>query len=44
MTRFVFTLPIETYKKLRQKSFDRNISMARYVLQALVWRLEQEED
>ena len=44
MQRFIFTLPIVVYKKLRQKAFDRNISMARYVLQALAWRLEQEED
>ena len=44
MKRFIFTLHLEIYNKLRQKAFDRNISMARYVLEALVWRLEQEVD
>lgn len=44
MTRFIFSMPIDVYRKLRKKAFDRNISMAKYVLHALIWRLEQEED
>lgn len=42
--RFIFSLPDEVFKKLRQKAFDRNISISLYVIQAIVMRLETEVD
>lgn len=44
MKRFILSLPIDIFKRLRQKAFDRNISMALYVKQAVLLRLEQEKD
>jgi hypothetical protein len=41
--RFIFTLPIEIFKEARQHAFDRNISLSLYILQSVVWRLDQEE-
>ena len=41
--RYIFNLPFSVYTKLREVAFKRNISMSKYVLDALVWRLEQEK-
>lgn len=43
MKRFIFSLPIEICLKLRRIAFERNISMAKYVLEALIFRLQNEE-
>lgn len=41
--RYIFNLPLPIYRKLREVAFKRNISMSKYVLDALIWRLEQEK-
>jgi hypothetical protein len=44
MKRFIFSLPLEICLKLKKKAFSRNISMAKYVLEALIFRLQHEEE
>jgi len=42
--RYIFNMPVAIYKKLREVAFKRNISMSKYVLDALLWRLNQEDN
>jgi len=42
MKRFLLSLSPEVHEKLRQWAFKRNISMSRYVVEALMWRLSRE--
>ena len=44
MKRFIFTLPMEVYLKMRKVAFKKNISMSMYVQQALLYMLEKEVD
>jgi len=40
--RLVFNIPIDMYEKLRFVAFKRNISMSKYVLDSVLWRLHNE--
>ena len=42
--RFIFTLPVEVFKKAKSHAFERNISLSLYVLQAILWRLGEEKE
>jgi len=41
--RFIFTIPPDIFKQIRKAAFDRNISISKYILQSVVWRLLNEE-
>jgi len=41
--RFIFSLDTGIYKEIRKQAYERNISMAVYVLQAIMMRLENEK-
>lgn len=37
-------MPMSVYEKLKEISHRRNISMSKYVIDTILWRLEQEEN
>lgn len=41
--RQAVNMPVEIYNKLKERAFQRNVSMSKYTLEALVWRLETQE-
>lgn len=41
--RFLFNMPKQVYFKVREIAFKRNISMSKYVIDSLIWRLSQED-
>jgi hypothetical protein len=41
--RFIFSLDTGIYKEIRKQAYERNTSMAVYVLQAIMMRLETEK-
>ena len=41
--RFIFTLPMEVFYQARKHAFERNISISKYILEALLWRIHQDE-
>lgn len=42
--RYIMNIPVPIFKELRNCAFNRNVAMSKYLLDALIWRLEQEEE
>lgn len=42
-TRLIFSLPFEVHDSIKKNAFKRNISMSLYILEAVLWRLKNEE-